>query len=105
MEEYLSSKLNVSWPKMYEECERFCKDWESSQMFQRVKKRIVKYIRSNSWFEQYQADTVELDSRITHNHTYPYILTIVDQFSKYGFVYAILDKKHKQLEIIWHKNL
>ena len=93
--EYLSSKLNVSWPKMYEECVRFCKDWESCQMFQRVKKRkrIVKYIKSNSRFEPYQAYTVELDSRITHNHTYPNILMIVDHFSKYGFAYAIPDKK------------
>ena len=80
---------------MYEECEGFCKDLESCQMFQRVKKRkrIVKYIRLNSWFERYQADTVELDSRISHNHTYPYILTIVDHFRKYGFAYAIPDKK------------
>ena len=64
-------------------------------MFHWVKKRkrIVKYIRTISWFERYQADTVELDSRITHNHTYPYILTIVDHFSKYGFAYAIPDKK------------
>ena len=40
-----------------------------------------------------KADTVELDSRITHNHAYPYLLTIVDHFSKYGFAYAIPDKK------------
>ena len=51
------------------------------------------YIRSNSWFERYQADTVELDSRKTNSHTYPYLLTIVDHFSKYGFVYAIPDEK------------
>ena len=50
-------------------------------------------MRSNSWFERYQADTVELDSRITNNHAYPYPLTIVDHFSKYGFTYAIPDKK------------
>ena len=72
-----------------------CKDWESCQMFTKIKKRkrIVKYIRSNAWFERYQADTVELDSRITHNHACPYLLTIVDHFSKYGFAYAIPDKK------------
>ena len=95
MGEYLSNKLNVFWPKMYEECERYCKDWESCQMFTKIKKRkrIVKYIRSNAWFERYQADTVKLDSRITHNHAYPYLLTIVDHFSKYGFAYAIRDKK------------
>ena len=74
MGEYLSNKLNVFWSKMYEECECFCKDWESCQMFKKIKKRkrIVKYIRSYSRFERYQADTVELDSRITHNHDYPY---------------------------------
>ena len=36
MGEYLSNKLNVFWLKMYEECERFCKDWESCQMFKRI---------------------------------------------------------------------
>ena len=71
MSEYLSNKLNVFWPKMYEECECFCKDLESCQMFKRIKKRIVKYIRSNSRFERYQADSVELDSRKTNNHAYP----------------------------------
>ena len=39
MGEYLSNKLNVYWPKMYEECERFCKDFDSCQMFKRIKKR------------------------------------------------------------------
>ena len=43
----------------------------------------------------YQADTVELDSRATHNHAYPYLLTIVDNFSKYEFAYAIPDKKSR----------
>ena len=107
MGEYLSNKLNVFSLKMYEECERFCKDWESCQMFKKIKKRkrIVKYIRSNSWFKRYQADTVELDNRIIHNHTYPNLLTIVDHFSKYGFAYAISDKKQKQLGITWLKLL
>ena len=97
MGEYLSNKLNVFCPKMYEECERFCKDWESCQMFKKIKKRkrIVMYIRSNSWFKRYQADTVELDSRKNNNHAYPYLLTIVDHFSKYGFTYAIPDNNKK----------
>ena len=107
MGEYLSNKLNVFWSKMYEECERFCKDWESCQMFKKIKKRkrIVMYIISNSWFERYQADTAELDSRITNNNAYPYLLTIVDHFSKYGFAYTIPDKKQKQLGITWLKLL
>ena len=103
MSEYLSNKLNLFWPKIYEECERFCKDLESCQMFKRIKnrKRIVMNMRSNPWFERYQADTVVLDSRTTNNHAYPYLLTIVDHFSKYGFTYAIPDKrKQKQLGII-----
>ena len=97
MDEYLSNKLNLFRPKMYEECEHFCKNWESCQMFKKIKKRkrIVKYIRSNSWFERYQADTVEVDSRKTNSHTYPYLLIVVDHFSKYGFAYAIPVKKQK----------
>ena len=66
---------------------------ESRAKCKKNKKRIVKYIRSNSWFERNHADTVELDSRITHNHAYPYLLTIVDHFSKYEFAYATPDKK------------
>ena len=95
MGEYLSNKLNVFWPKMYEECERFFKDLESCQMFKMIKKRkrIVMYIRSNLWFERYQANTVELESKIIQNHAYPCLLTIVNHFSKYGFAYAISDKK------------
>ena len=59
----------------------------------KIRKRIIKYIRSNSWIESYQAGTVELNNKITHNHAYPYLLTIVDHFSKYGFAYAIPYKK------------
>ena len=53
------------------------------------------YISSNSWFERYQAGTVERDNKKAHNHAYPYFLTIVDRFSKYGFAYAIPEKKEK----------
>ena len=49
MREYLWSKLNVSWPKKYEECEGFCKDWESCQMFQRVKNSKVYKIKFMIW--------------------------------------------------------
>ena len=53
------------------------------------------YIRSNPWFERYQAGTIERDNRKSHNHAYLYLLTIVDCFSKYGFAYAIPDKKNR----------
>ena len=72
----------------------FSKDWELCKMFKRLlKERIVEYIISNSLFERYQADTVELDNRKCHNHIYPYLLTIAVNFSKYDFAYAIPDKK------------
>ena len=105
MSEYLSNKLNVFWSKMSEECGRFCKDWESCQMFKKIKKRkrIVMYIRSNSWFESYQVDTVELDSRITHNHAYPYLLKIVDHYVNMGLHIQSQTKKQKQLGITWLK--
>ena len=94
MGEYLSTKLNVFWPKFMKNVNAFVRIESYAKCLKRLrKKRIVKYIRSNSWLERYQADTVELDSRITHSHTYPYLLTIVGHFSKYGFAYAIPDKK------------
>ena len=77
---------------MYEECERFCKIESHARCLKRFRK-IVMYIRSNSWFERYQADTVELNNGITHNHAYPYLIAIVDHNSKYGFAYAIPVKK------------
>ena len=68
-------------------------------MFQAFKKRsrIIEYIKSSSWYERYQADTVELNSIITEDKKYPYLLTIVDHFSKYGFAYPIKDKKAKTI--------
>ena len=60
------------------------------------KKRIVKYIRSNSRIERYQADTIELNSRITHNHVYPYLLTIVDHFSKYMSLHMQSQTKNRK---------
>ena len=68
--------------------------------------RVIKYIRSDRWFERYKADTGEVNSWITQDNTYSYLLSIVDHFSKYGFAYAIKNKiKHKQLEFIWFKLL
>ena len=68
-------------------------------MFKNIKKKVVKYIRSNAWFEKYQADTVELDSRITHNHAYHYLLTIVDHYVNMGLHIQSQIKKQKQLGI------
>ena len=100
--DYLSNTLNVFWQNMYDEWVEFCKAWESCQMFQTFKKRsrIIKYIKSSLRYERYQEETVELDSRITEDNKYPYLLIIVDYFSKYGFVYPIKDKKQRKLEII-----
>ena len=41
MGEYLSNKLKVFYPKMFEECERFYKDWESWNFFKRLRKEKV----------------------------------------------------------------
>ena len=60
------------------------------------KKRIVKYIRSNSRIERYQADTIELNSRITHNHVYSYLLTIVGHFSKYMSLHMQFQTKNRK---------
>ena len=76
---------------MYDEWVEFFKECESCQIFQTFKKRsrIIKYIKSSSRYEGYQADTVEHNSRITEDNKYPYPLTIIDHFSKYGFAYPI----------------
>ena len=76
-----------------------------ARYLKRLIKRIVKHIKSNAWFERYQADTVELDSRITHNHAYPYFLTIVDHYVNMGLYIQSQIKKQKQLGITWLKLL
>ena len=101
--DYLSNTLNVFWPNTYNEWVEFCIAWELCQMFQLFKKRsrIIKYIKSSLWYERYQADTIELDSRITEDNKYPYLLTIVDYFSKYELhIMLRILKKQRQLEII-----
>ena len=74
------------WPKCIKNVNAFVRIESHARClkrFRKEKKRIIMYISSNSWFERYQADTGELDSRITtHNHAYPYLLTIVDHLSK-----------------------
>ena len=65
------------------------------------KKRIIKYIRSKSWFERYQTNIVELDKYITYDKTYTYSLTIVDHFRKYTFTYTIRDKKNETVKKIY----
>ena len=46
---------------------------------------VINYIRSNRLFERDLVDTIELDSRITQDNTYSYLLAIVDHFSNYSF--------------------
>ena len=66
-----------------------------------VKKKLRKEKNSNVYYIKFiirkmpYIVSVELDSRKTNNHAYPYLLTIVDHFSKYGFAYAIPDKKSR----------
>ena len=73
MADYLNNTLNKFWPNLYGEWVDNCMACESCQMIQTFKKRsrIIKHIKSNSWYERYQADIVELDSRITEDNKYP----------------------------------
>ena len=66
MGDYLSNKLNVFfWKKCMKNVKAFVRIESHAKCLKKIKKRkgIVKYIRSNSWFERYQADIVELDKK------------------------------------------
>ena len=56
---------------------------------QKKRQRIINYIRLNRLFERDLVDTIELDSRITQDNTYSYLLAIVDYFCKFRFAYGI----------------
>ena len=62
------------------------------QIFKKIS-RIIKNIKSSSWYELYQTDSFELVSRISEDNKYPYLLTIFDHPSKFGFAYPIKVKK------------
>ena len=68
-------------------------------MFKKIKKKNQKYIKSYSWFNRYQAYTFEQDSRITHNHAYLYLLTIVDDLVNKGLRMQSQTKKQINYEL------
>ena len=79
---------------MYRECEEYVKQWYECQTHQKHKKkqRIVKHIWTTKWFQKYKADTEELDKSLTEEGKFNYILTAIDHFSKYAWVYPLVSK-------------
>ena len=60
-----------------------------SEVSIKIKKIILKYIRSSLLFESRKDDTVKLDMQITHYQIYSYDLKIVEHFKKYEFAFII----------------
>ena len=56
------------------------------------KQRVVKHIWTTKWFQGYQEDKVELDKVLTEKGKFKYILTVIDNFSKYEWVYPLVSK-------------
>ena len=90
------------------------KQWYECQTNQKHKKkqRVVKHIWTTRWFQRYQADTVELDKSLTEEGKFNYILTVIDHFSKYAWVYPLVSKhselirdKHSSVFIIGHPDI
>ena len=61
-----------------------------------TKKRIVKHIWTSRWFQRYQADIVELYKSLTEEGKFNYILTVIDHYSKYSWIYPRV-RKHGEL--------
>ena len=40
----------------------------------------------------YQADTIEIDKSLTDEEKFKYILTVIDNFSKYAWVHPLVSK-------------
>ena len=54
------------------------------------KQRVVKHILTSRLFQEYQTDTVELDKSLFEEGNFNYILTVIDHFSKYAWVYPLV---------------
>ena len=74
------------------------KQWYECQTHQRHKKkqRVVKHIWTSRWFQRYQADTVEPYKSLTEEEKFNYILTVIDHYSKYSWIYPRV-RKHGEL--------
>ena len=69
-----------------------CQVWEVRRSKPR-KNLIVKHIDSHKPKERYRADTVLLSDYIRDD--FKYLFTMVDHFTKYGWIIPIKDKKLK----------
>lgn len=73
------------------------KEWLSSQLTYSLHKPIRKRFKRNPTVvngidDQWQADLVDVKEFATHNNGYKYLITIIDIFSKYAFVFPTKTK-------------
>ena len=90
--------MNYYRPNMDREFEEYMKQWYECQTHQKhkIKQRVVKHIWTTRWFQRYQANIVGLDKSLTEEGKFNYILTVIDNFSKYEWVYLLVSK-HSEL--------
>ena len=83
--------MDYYWPNMYRECEEYVKQRHKCQTHQK-RQRVVKHIWTTRWFQRYQADTIGRDKSLTEKGKFIYILTVIDHFSKYAWIYPLVSK-------------
>ena len=77
-----------------------CQIWEA-RISKPRKKDIVKHIDTYAPKERYQADTINLSSYVSGD--FKYIFTMVDHFTKYGWIVPLKDKKAENILIAFKK--
>ena len=65
-----------------------------------LKEKELLYIRKKIPYEKYQIDLVGLSNGLNMKGKYPYLLTWVNDFSKYEWAIPFENKKQKQFEIL-----
>ena len=66
--------------------------WVRNSSKTQEKQRVVKHILTSKWFQVFQADTVELNKSLNEEGKFNYILTVIDHFSKYAWVFPPVSK-------------
>ena len=106
--------MNYFWPNMNRECEEYVKQWYECQTHQKHKKKqiVVKHVWTSRLFQRYQANIVKLYKSLAEEGIFNYILTVIDHFSKYSWVYLRVSKhgelnrdKNSSVFIIEHPDI
>ena len=86
-------KTGYRWDNMLNNIKDFYFKWQVWEITTTKPRRnvVVKHIDCSMPKERYQADTVQLSKHVMSDN-YKYLLTMIDYFTKYGWIVSLKDK-------------